>query len=180
MKIPKGMTEQQVIDQITIVVDRIAPKYTFYGYTVNDIKQESFIICMEALNRYDQKRPLENFLSVNLSNRLKNFVRDNHFVGDDNPERQRVVQPAQLGYEDNIVDNLKKYAIDYEQIDDRDMQIIIDQHLPASMRMDYLKMLNELYITKQRREEIIDTVIHLLYEFGYYEYPEEDINEQVI
>ena len=95
MNIPKGMTEQQVIDQINIVCNRIAPRYTFYGYTVDDIKQESFIICMEALNRYDGIRQLENFLSVNLSNRLKNFVRDNHFVGSDNEERQRVYQPAQ-------------------------------------------------------------------------------------
>jgi len=39
MKIPKGMTEQQVIDQINIVCNRIAPRYTFYGYTVDDIKQ---------------------------------------------------------------------------------------------------------------------------------------------
>ena len=180
MNIPKGMTEQQVIDQINIVIDRIAPRYTFYGYTVNDIKQESFIICMEALNRYDQKRPLENFLSVNLSNRLKNFIRDNHFVGDENTERQRVAKPAQLDYEDNIIDDLRKYAISYEQIEDRDMQIIIDQHLPANMRMDYLKMMNDLYITKQRREEIIDTIIHLLYEFGYYEYEDNnDVNDNI-
>jgi DNA-directed RNA polymerase specialized sigma subunit len=56
------MTEQQVIDQINIVVNRIAPKYAFGTYGVDDIKQEAFIICMDALNRYDQKRPLENFL----------------------------------------------------------------------------------------------------------------------
>ena len=97
------MTEQQVIDQIKIVCDRISPRYTFYGYTVDDIKQEAFIICMEALNRYDEARPLENFLSVNLSNRLKNFVRDNHFIGDENVDRQKVYQPAQLDYEDSIV-----------------------------------------------------------------------------
>jgi DNA-directed RNA polymerase specialized sigma24 family protein len=72
------MTEQQVIDQIKIVVNRIAPKYTFNTYDVDDIKQEAFIICMDALERYDNKRPLENFLSVHLSNRLKNFVRDNY------------------------------------------------------------------------------------------------------
>ena len=58
MNIPKGMTEQQVIDQINIVCNRIAPRYTFYGYTVDDIKQESFIIFMEALNRYDGILPL--------------------------------------------------------------------------------------------------------------------------
>ena len=77
MRIPSGMTEEQVINTITTVCDRISPKYTFYGYTVDDIKQESFIICIEALNRYEEGRPLENFLSVNLSNRLKTFMRDN-------------------------------------------------------------------------------------------------------
>ena len=167
MKIPKGMTERQVVDQINIVCNRIAPRYTFYGYTVDDIKQESFIICMEALNRYDQKRPLENFLSVNLSNRLKNFVRDNHFVGDDNPERQRVVQPAQLDFEDSIIDEEGKFATSYDDIEEQNMVNIIDQYLPASMRMDYLKILNDIYITKQRKDEILDTINLLLLEYGY-------------
>ena len=78
MKIPKNMTKDEVIDKIKIVVDRIAPRYTFHGYDIDDMKQEAFIICIDALDRYDQKRPLENFLAVNLSNRLKNFVRDNY------------------------------------------------------------------------------------------------------
>ena len=87
MNIPDGMTEQEVVDQIEKVCNRIAPRYTFYGYALDDIKQEAFIICMEALNRYDNSRPLENFLSVNLSNRLKNFVRDNHFIHTDDLDR---------------------------------------------------------------------------------------------
>lgn len=169
MKIPKGMTEQQVIDQINIVVDRIAPRYTFYGYTVNDMKQESFIICMEALNRYDEIRPLENFLSFNLSNRLKNFVRDNHFVGDDNPERQRVLKPAQLDYQETIIDENEKFSNSYEDIESQDIMKIVDTHLPANMRMDYLKMINDIYITKQRKEEITDNIQNILWEYGYYE-----------
>ncbi len=167
MKIPKGLTEQQVIDQINIVVNRIAPRYTFYGYTVDDIKQESFIICMEALNRYDQKRPLENFLSVNLSNRLKNFVRDHHFVGDDNPERQRVMQPAQLEYQESIVDNEEKYSISYDSIEDSNIAKIVDQQLPADMRMDYLKIINDIYVTKQRKDDIISVISSLLKGYGY-------------
>ena len=169
MKIPKGMTEQQVIDQINIVVNRIAPRYTFYGYTVDDIKQESFIICMEALNRYDQKRPLENFLSVNLSNRLKNFVRDNHFVKDDNPERQRVIKPAQLDFEDSIVDEEEKYSISYDNIEEQNMVQVIDKHLPADMRMDYLKIINDIYVTKQRKDDILYVINTLLKEYGYNE-----------
>ncbi len=83
MHIPSNLTKEQVVDTIQVVVGRIAPKYTFYGYLVDDLKQEAFIICMEALPRYDEARPLENFLSVHLSNRLKNFVRDNHFTKDE-------------------------------------------------------------------------------------------------
>ena len=169
MKTPKGMTEQQVVDQIHIVCDRISPRYTFYGYTVDDIKQESFIICMEALNRYDEIRPLENFLSVNLSNRLKNFVRDNHFLGSENTERQKVFQPAQLDYEDHIVDKDNKFGISYEQIQKEEMVDAINKYLPANMRMDYLKMINDVYITKQRREEITAMIIEILEEHGYNE-----------
>ena len=49
MYVPSNMTKQDVIDQIAVVVNRIAPKYTFHGYEPEDIKQEAFIICMDAL-----------------------------------------------------------------------------------------------------------------------------------
>ena len=169
MQIPEGMTEQQVLDQIQKVCDRISPKYTFYGYTVDDIKQESFIICLEALKRYDQKRPLENFLSVNLSNRLKNFVRDNHFIGNDNESRQKVVQPAQLDHENSIVDQENKFSNSYDKLQTKDMAQKIDKFMPADMRLDYLKMINDVYVTKQRREEILSIINNILGEYGYIE-----------
>ena len=43
MKIPKNMTEQQVLDQIDKVVNVIATKYAFYGFTVTDMKQEALL-----------------------------------------------------------------------------------------------------------------------------------------
>lgn len=168
MKVPEGMTEQQVIDQIQVVVDRIAPKYTFHGYTIDDIKQESFIICLEALNRYDPTRPLENFLSVNLSNRLKTFVRDNYFTAQTSESRKRLVQPAQLEYEDSLIDEDEKFGMSYEQLDLQGMAGAIDQYMPANVRMDYLKLINDVYVSKQRREEVIGIVKQILEEHGYY------------
>ena len=56
MNIPKNMTKEEVLEKIDLVVNRISPKYTFHGYDVDDIKQEAFMICMDALDRYDQKR----------------------------------------------------------------------------------------------------------------------------
>jgi len=164
MILPSGMDEKSVLQQIDKIVNRISPKYVFYGYTVDDIKQESFLICMEGLRRYDASRPLENFLSVHLSNRLKNFIRDNHFTKSENDERVKILKPVQLDYENSIVDNEEDES---EPIDVSDMKKIIDRKLPASYRLDYLKMINDVYISKQRREEIIVVIKDILSEHGY-------------
>jgi DNA-directed RNA polymerase specialized sigma24 family protein len=169
MNTPKDMTDEQVVDTITLVCNRIAPKYTFYGYTVDDIKQEAFIICIEALNRYDGIRPLENFLSVNLSNRLKTFMRDNYFTGSSSENRKKVFQPAQLDFEDHIIDEKDTFATTYDDLDTKDMINVIDQHIPANFRMDYLKIVNDIYVPKARRQEIISTVKQILEDHGHHE-----------
>ena len=162
MNIPKNMTEQQVIDQINIVVNRMSARYTFHGYDVEDIKQEAFIICMDALNRYDQKRPLENFLAVHLSNRLKNFVRDNFYVKGEE-EKKRVLKPSSLSNEDLILTDEPLYD---NSIDAKNIQNIIDNKLSSEYRADYLKIINDVYVPKKRREEIIAIIKELLDEEG--------------
>jgi len=150
MKVPKNMKYDDVVDQINIVVNRIAPKYTFGTYGIDDIKQEAFIICMDALERYDEKRPLENFLSVHLSNRLKNFVRDNYYTKDEE-EKKRVLKPKYLSDDDVI-----QYDCNYDTIiEAQNITKLIDTHLPAHHRSDYLKMINDVYIPKKRKEELI-------------------------
>lgn len=162
MKIPKNMTHQEVIDQINIVVNRISARYTFHGYELDDIKQEAFIICMDAMDRYDPTRPLENFLSVHLSNRLKNFVRDNYYTKDQE-EKKKVIKPSSLSYEYTI----PTYADEIDDnIDAAAFQKIIDQKLPAEHRADYLKIINDVYVPKKRREEVIAIIKELLDEEG--------------
>jgi len=157
MKIPKNMTYDQLMKQIQIVVDRISPKYAFGTYGVDDIKQEAFIICMDALNRYDQKRPLENFLSVHLSNRLKNFVRDNYYTKDEE-EKKRVLKPKYLSKEDIVCyESNYSHKLEASMIKD-----IIDKYLPSEHRADYLKMINDVYIPKKKREELVTLIKELL------------------
>tara|TARA_R100000322_G_scaffold7902_1_gene5278 strand:+ start:54 stop:536 length:483 start_codon:yes stop_codon:yes gene_type:complete len=157
------MSEQDVISQIKVVVDRIAPKYTFYGYQADDIKQEAFIICMEALPRYDETRPLENFLSVHLSNRLKNFVRDNHFIKDEE-EKAKVVMPGQLANEEYILDSKEEYI---ESLDYKEMTRSLDIKLPANYRADYIKIINDVYVPKKRKEEVLFIIKTILEEQGH-------------
>lgn len=157
MKIPKNMKEKEVINVIENVISKIAPKYTFKDYDLDDIKQESFIICIDALNRYDGKRPLENFLSVHLSNRLKNFIRDNHYVKD-NIHKKKIKAPQYI-VDDNYINtdyNLESEIINKEIFDK------IDEELPANLREDYLKTLNNISITKQRKEKLFDTIKRII------------------
>ena len=163
MYVPSNMTEQQVIDQIELVVGRIAPKYTFYGYEKDDLRQEAFIICMEALPRYDESRPLENFLSVHLSNRLKNFVRDNHFTKDED-EKAKVVMPGQLNNEEYLLDNKEEYI---ESLDYKEMRSVLDIKLPARYRADYIKIVHDVYVPKKRKEEVLFIIKTILEEQGY-------------
>jgi len=162
MKIPKNMTQEQVIDQINIVVNRISARYIFHGYELDDIKQEAFIICMDAMDRYDQTRPLENFLSVHLSNRLKNFVRDNYYTKDQE-EKKKIVKPSSLSYEDIVPMYINE--ID-DTLDAIEFQKIIDEKLPAEYRADYLKIINDVYVPKKRREEVIYIIKEILDEEG--------------
>ena len=83
MRVPSNMSEEEVVSTINKVASRLAHKFTFAFYELEDIKQEAFIIAMEAMNRYDEKKPLENFLFVHVANRLKNFKRDNYFRQDE-------------------------------------------------------------------------------------------------
>lgn len=162
MKIPKNMSEQEVMKKILLVVDRIAPKYTFNGYEVDDIKQEAYIICMDAMDRYDENRPLENFLSVNLSNRLKNFVRDNYFTKNDE-EKKKVLNPSQLSYDDCLEANEQDLDIN---IDIAQISNVIDKFLPSRCRSDYLKIINDVYVPKKRKAEIISIIKNIIKEHG--------------
>lgn len=161
MKIPKNLNEQEVIDKIDLVINRIAPKYTFHGYDIDDIKQEAFIICYEALERYDQKRPLENFLSVNLSNRLKNFIRDNNFTKS-SEDKRKVLSPKQLVFENLVCDEKANHHEYLNEVTE-----IIDEELPTHMRADYLKIMNNIYIPKKRRLDVLEYIRQLLEDKGY-------------
>lgn len=158
---PSGMTQEETLTIMQRVVEKIAPRYVTHGHSVNDMQQEAYIMCMEALPRYDNTRPLENFLSVHVSNRMKNFLRDNVKIKDE--KKHKIVKPTQLTH-----DVIKVYEEDFEEkLDFQDMVGIVDENMPAAMRMDYLKMVHDFYVPKQRRLEITGFIQDLLKAHGY-------------
>lgn len=78
MKIPQTMTEDQVVQAINKVVDKLAPRFQFGYFSVEDMKQQGRLFALQALDKYDDKRPLENFLYTHIKNRFINFKRDKY------------------------------------------------------------------------------------------------------
>ena len=78
MLIPPNHTEDEVVAIIDRVVSKVAVKFKFGYHDLEDMKQQARLFALECLPRYDEKRPLENFIWVHVHNRLFNFKRDNY------------------------------------------------------------------------------------------------------
>jgi DNA-directed RNA polymerase specialized sigma24 family protein len=77
MKLPPNITEKDFLTATDKVVSLLASSFTFGFYTVEDIKQQARLFAIQAMDRYDPTRPLDNFLYTHIKNRLINFRRDN-------------------------------------------------------------------------------------------------------
>ena len=77
-----------------------------------------------------------------------------------------MLKPAQLDHENAVVD-ANDNNITYDSIEFKNMADIVDVKIPASLRLDYLRMINDVYITKQRREELVEIIQEILQEHGY-------------
>ena len=139
--------EHQLIQSIC---DRFCKKYACGYMTKEDIWQESYIICLEALPRYNGKYPLENFLTFNLSNRLKNLVRDTY-----KPNKQNLVNAISLERVSDINESsLHEFCEDFTKVDTNltaeELVEKINCTLPREYRVDFLKFLNGEKINHRR------------------------------
>ena len=179
MKIPKGMTEQEVLEVINKIADRYAYKFRFGYFEADDIRQEAKIIAMDALDRYEEGRPLENFLAVHVKNRLNNFKRDKYYRQtkiDSNTQEQHnnskkyLMEPLDISnIRDENEDNMRindDFVDDFEQ---KEMFAIINESLDVSLRADYLRIRDGCYVPKPRREKILEEIDIILRENGYEE-----------
>ena len=165
MKIPQGLTEDEVVGVITKIARRLAPKFTFASYDVEDIEQEAFLIGIAGLEKYDPSRPLENFMYTHISNRLKTFKRDNYYRLDYGSNAQkiqdrkrRLLEPMDIEALYNVctTDNTHAEAHLRETLD------IIDKKLPPDLRRDYLKLQSNSPLPKGRKAHIIKTIENIL------------------
>lgn len=149
----------------------------FAYYTADDIEQEIWVLCLDALSRYDEsKAELENFLRSHVSNRLKNLKRDKYYRPEKNPSpsgaaraRMNLVNAISLnndllkegrilcGSEDEQGDPL-------EQLMAEETCEYIIEKLPHEFVEIFCDMINGNRVRKPVRQEVCDLVAKILKE----------------
>jgi hypothetical protein len=77
-QLPHGVTEKEFLSVLDNISKRLGHKFKFGYHSFDDMKQQAAIFALEGLQKYDNKRPLENFLWTHVRNRLFNYKRDNY------------------------------------------------------------------------------------------------------
>lgn len=181
----------KTLKTIQKVCKRLAQKYRFGFYDVEDIEQEAFIMALSALPKYNKEiSSLETFLYIHISNKLKTFKRDHYlridftcsYCGRKDPEcehcqkrewkhaaKKHLMEPIDI---DNVNGDTERnmhvnadFLIDVEL---SELLSLINQNLDIHLREDYLKMLEGITIPKHKREIIETRIFDILEDNGYY------------
>ena len=155
--------QQQEI--ILKVIDRIAPRYTFSYYELDDIKQESFIICLEAVEKYDNSRPFENFISKHLSNRLKTLIRDKYSRSNIESEKHEKLNQSKKNLMDlkSVDGSYKIYEDDIiERMSTSEAIETLMRELPPSMRNNFYRLANGVSIQSSKKAALFDKIKEIL------------------
>jgi len=183
----------EVLKTIDTVVNRLAKKFTFGYYEVEDIKQEGVVLALEVLkgDKYDPSRPLENFLYIHLRRRLGNFKRDNYYRleppcpkpdSEDDKDfpkwnawnkrketRRNLMEPLDIdGIHDECEPNMRMESDIINNTELAEILQKIDRDLPTDLRADLLRMRANVNIPKLRKEKVIEAVKKIIHDGEIY------------
>lgn len=203
--LPHNVSEEEFLTVLDNISKRLGHKFKFGYHNFDDMKQQAAIFALEGLEKYDNKRPLENFLWTHVRNRLFNYKRDNYQRPDKpcltcplyDPNRAKSnSQCLQYSNKDDCeiysswesrnsskknimrpvgIDDLKE-SYTFPQNNNNDInntifnkQIIdlLDQHIPAPYRTNYLKLKYGEKISKTDMAKLISVIQDILSEHNY-------------
>lgn len=76
--LPNNVSEEEFLKVLDNISKRLGHKFKFGYHSYDDMYQQAAVFALEGLEKYDNKRPLENFLWTHVRNRLFNYKRDNY------------------------------------------------------------------------------------------------------
>lgn len=149
---------QEHLNEIIRIAKIHGPKYVFGMHTKEDMVQEAIMMGMDAYGRWDKIRPLENFLCIHISNRLKTFKRDNFFRATGGNEKRQsfkrdLAEPSHLSPIENC------YEHDFlGPIFNRENIELIEIKIPNHLRRNYLRLKHGAKLEFSKKQEIINCI----------------------
>lgn len=193
VKIPDNYSEQEVIDIIDGIANRLCYKFKFGYHDPEDMKQQARLFAWEGLDKYDGKRPLENFLWTHARNRLYNFKRNNYSRLEKPCDNcQFFINKKCTEFQDQEECNLYKgwldrnnakkslmhsVSVEFDQKEKeepsfstllaREVIELLDENLHVKFREDWIRLLNGLKIPKSRKDIILLEISNILKENNF-------------
>lgn len=139
---------------------------TFGCYDLEDLRQEARVECLLALEKYDGKRPLPNFLRTCVKSRYINLRRNKfHRKGDsDDHPKKLLMMPIDIDAVDH--DGEPNMSIDICFADNKDLWEKLDEELPLELRHDYLRLKNGEDISRIKRNKIMEVIKNILWKIS--------------
>lgn len=184
MKIPRSLTEAQVLGVIEEIVTKLSKKLTFGFYDIEDIQQEGRIRAMTTgLDTFDDERftdeemakALERFLRIHVTTRMKNFMRDNMGRSEKPINPDRVENWERInGRRRNIMRPVSIHEISHEfplptvsttvteEIHHSHLMDIINKKLPIELRTDFLRMCDGVRVPKPRQSKVREAIAEII------------------
>lgn len=138
------------LDIIMDIADSASSAYSSFSLEKEDLRQEVFLFCVDALERYDGISPLENFLRKHVKNRVLNLIRYN--------KKRKIIQ------ETVDVDALKE-VLSYEPkdiLEEQELLSIIEEELSINERKVLMKMLDGIPVVNSRRTYVREKVREII------------------
>ena len=181
-----------ILATIDRVVYKLAPKFKFGYYELEDIHQEGRIFALEALDKHDGVRPLENFLYAHVHNRLFNLKRKEYFrpekpcdscpllikgncTGFDNMEHcipykkwidKKELKKNLADSAPNIPQDLFLVHSNYTDIDlamdGKNLFEIVDKEMPIKYRQDWIKFCNNTKLALGKQKTLLEVIGSIL------------------
>ncbi len=200
------MTEDEVLQVINNIANRLANRFKFGYHETEDMKQEARLLAISGIDKFDETKsyPLENFLWTHVRNRLFNLKRNNYERPDKpcfkcpfnaydltcasecskyedkfscslykgwierNTAKKNILQPIDLSTVDRDTEDNMKIYVEYEDnLDNKEIKRVLNKYLPLELRADYLKLINNVHVPKNRKLKVFKAVTKILEDYGH-------------
>lgn len=165
IKIPEGKTEEEVIAAIYKIAYKVGSKYRVPNYDIEDIQQEAYMWCIDALEKYDGVH-LETFLYKHIKNRVLNLIRKIERVESDTTNPKMLLsrqQKKSLQQPENIEEHTDSiYYIDKNV--NINLGDLVQELNNLELRNIYLKYISGEKLSPCKVNKLKEAIVNLLKE----------------